>query len=81
MSRTIVYGEPYWVGMEVPRVNSKGKKVGKGLIQVKCFKRSDDNKRMAEQFVKRNRNKDLVKTGRGYAMKREGKLKSVKGYC
>lgn len=81
MSRTIVYGDPYWVGMEVPRINSKGKKVGKGLVQVKCFKRSDDNKIKAEQFVKRNNNKNLINTSRGYSMKREGKLKAVKGYC
>lgn len=79
MSRTIVFGESYGVGMEVPIVNSKGRKVGKGLIEVKCFKRSADNKRKAEQFVKRNQNKNLIKTGKSFAMKREGKLKVIRG--
>ncbi|MEK6880582.1 MAG: hypothetical protein AABY22_13275 [Nanoarchaeota archaeon] len=78
MSRTIVYGEPYSVGMVVPKVNSKGKVIGKGLFQIKCFKKSADNKSKSEKYAKQNKGKEMVKTGRFYT-KIEGKLKVVKG--
>ena len=78
MSRTIVYGEPYSVGMYVPRVNTKGNIIGKGLARIKCFKRNADNKSKAEQYAKKNKGKEMVKTGRYYT-RIEGKLKVVKG--
>ncbi len=78
MSRTIVYGKPYSVGMIVPKVNSKGKKIGTGLFKIKCFKKNSDNKSKAEEYASKNKGKKQVKTGKFYTQL-TGKLKVVEG--
>jgi hypothetical protein len=78
MSRTIVYGKPYSVGMIVPKVNSKGKKIGTGIFKIKCFKKNADNKSKAEEYAMKNRGKEKIKTGNHYTQI-SGKLKVVEG--
>lgn len=78
MSRVIIPGDSYSVAMVVPKVNSRGKKVGKGLWKIKCFKKNVDNKTKAERYVRRNKGKEMVKTGK-FHTRIEGKLKVVRG--
>ena len=77
MSREIIRkSERYSVGMVVPKINSQGKMVGKGLMRLahKCFKTKDQ----ADKFAGRSRSKEFVRTGR-YLTKIEGDLKVIKG--